>query len=91
MVAGTEFADAEIVIPLAKLQENFEAARDDLKVVMARRVGTDHDKMLVRADGYMTAWFCWTLQGDERAGGVFSGASPEIERNANWVDVRIQN
>ena len=40
---------------------------------MARRKNTDHGEMLVNADGYMTAWFCYTLKDDAEATKVFTG------------------
>ena len=40
------------------------------------------------ADGYMTAWFMYHLQGDEEAGAVFFGDNAEILNNANWQDVQ---
>ena len=48
--------------------------------------------MLIYADGYMTAWFRYTLMNDNEALGVFSGASPEIFQNVdNWQDVQSKN
>ena len=40
---------------------------------MARRKNTDHGEMLVNADRYMTAWFCYTLKDDAEATKVFTG------------------
>ena len=59
---------------------------------MARRKNIDHGDMLIYADGYMTAWFRYTLMNDNEALGVFSGASPEIFQNVdNWQDVQSKN
>ena len=47
--------------------------------------------MLTHADGYMTAWFRYTLMNDEEAGQAFSGDVPEILTNLdNWQDVQIK-
>jgi hypothetical protein len=43
--------------------------------------------MLMRSDGYMTAWMLYQLTGDEEAGTVFLGENAEILHNANWQDV----
>ena len=44
---------------------------------MARRVDADHGDILSFADGYMTAWFKWQLQGDEEAARAFIGNDAE--------------
>ena len=56
--------------------------------VLARRTDTGHGDMLPYADGYMTAWFMYHLQGDETAGTVFLGDNAEILNNANWQDIQ---
>lgn len=95
MTAGTLQADAGNekdygIAPLESLQENYAAVSDDVFKVLARRKDTDHGEMLMNADGYMTAWFCWLLQGDETAAGVFTGGAPELPRNTdNWQDVTV--
>ena len=38
-----------------------------------RRIGAEHGQMLYIADGYVTAWFMWQLQGDEEASKAFIG------------------
>ena len=92
MVAGTGKADAETIAPLDSLIRNFEALNDNIKAIMARRKNIDHGDMLIYADGYMTAWFRYTLMNDNEALGVFSGASPEIFQNVdNWQDVQSKN
>lgn len=48
---------------------------------MAQRKGTDHGAMLYSADGYVTAWFMYWLQGDEQAGAAFVGESAELLQN----------
>ena len=49
--------------------------------VMAVRKGAAHGDMLYSADGYVTAWFMWLLQGDSEAAKVFIGDSPELLSN----------
>ena len=51
------------------------------ETVAALRSGADHGKMLYCADGYVTAWFMWRLQGDQDAAGAFLGAGAEILSN----------
>ena len=53
----------------------------------ARAVGAEHEDMLVRTDGYMTAWMLYQLYGDEEAGQAFIGEDAEILSNANWQDI----
>lgn len=98
MVAGTKQMDAGDgiegsstvgIAPLFSLQENFDAISDDVPLVMARRKNKDHGDMLRYADGYMTAWFMYWLQGDEEAGKAFFGENAEIQTNANWQDVTV--
>lgn len=92
MVAGTEKVDAgdgknSGICPLVELQEKYNNISDSVSKVIARRKDTDHGNMLPYADGYMTAWFLYHLQGDEEAGTVFFGDDAEILRNDNWQDV----
>lgn len=46
--------------------------------------------MLYSADGYMTAWFCWQLKGDEKAAKAFR-VDGEIMSNPLYQDQRIDN
>ena len=97
MVAGTGATDdkevADItkeyagVAPLASLVENYEKISDDVLKVRARATGAEHEDMLARSDGYMTAWMLWQLRGDEEAATVFNGEAAEILHNNNWQDV----
>lgn len=57
--------------------------------VRALRPGMDHGKMLYSADGYVTAWFMWQLQGDQNAAKAFAGESPEILNNAMYQDAAV--
>ncbi len=97
MVAGTGPADAgtatdisadegQGICPLWSLAEGYHAIPKGVDKVMARLSGKDHGDMLRYADGYMTAWFMYHLQGDAYAGGAFYGENAEILQNPNWQD-----
>lgn len=48
----------------------------------------EKESIYTYADGYMKAWFRYTLMGDEKAAEVFIGEYPEILHNQeNWSDV----
>lgn len=53
---------------------------------MARRKDADHGDMLYFADGYVTAWFMWQLQGDSEAAKAFVGDNAEILSNELYQD-----
>lgn len=80
-------AENDVISPegVAGLFNSMSAAHK----VAALRAGMDHGKMLYSADGYVTAWFMWRLQGDEEAAKAFIGDSPELIRNPLYQDVRI--
>lgn len=88
MISGTsgEF-ETQAVIPIEKMIEMYNKI-PSLKA-MARRIGAEHGQMLYSADGYVTAWFMWQLQGDEEAGKAFSGDNPEIRNNKLYQDVQL--
>ena len=77
------------VAPLASLIENYDVISDDVLKVRARANGAEHEAMLVRSDGYMTAWMLWQLCDDKEASSVFIGEDAEILHNSNWKDVKI--
>lgn len=80
MLAGTEgFFETTVVIPLEKMLAMYEKISSPK--AMARRTGAEHGEMLYSADGYVTAWLMWQLQGDTHAAGAFTGDSPEILTN----------
>ena len=104
MVAGTGSADAgnveenrlelaegetQGICPLWWLRECFDAMPDTVPKIIGRLSGKDHGDIPFSADGYMTAWFMYWLQGDEAAGKAFFGADAEIGVNENWQDVTI--
>ena len=75
------------VSPLSALEENYNNIPDSVVKVRARAVGAEHEDMLARTDGYMTAWMLYQLYGDEEAGQAFIGEDAEILSNANWQDI----
>ena len=101
MVAGTGLLDAgeagspevaaeaqEVSIaPLWSQEEIYSLIPDEVPKLRARRAGADHAEMLPWPDGYMTAWFCYWLQGDEAAGRAFLGPDAEIAKNHLWQDL----
>ncbi|MFR9294393.1 MAG: alpha/beta hydrolase [Turicibacter sanguinis] len=90
-VAATGKSDAELIAPLLSLIDNYNRVESEQLTIMGRRKNVEHDQMLTHADGYMTAWFRYTLMNDEEAGQAFSGDVPEILTNLdNWQDVQIK-
>lgn len=87
MLAGTvgEF-ETELVIPLEQMERMY--GRMDVPKAMARRRDSEHGGMLYQADGYVTAWLMWQLQGDEAAAGAFQGAEAELLGNPQYQDQR---
>ena len=75
------------VAPLSSLIENYDLISDDHFKVRGRAAGAEHEDMLARSDGYMTAWMLYQLTGDEEAAKVFVGDDAEILNNTNWTDV----
>ena len=98
-IAGTGYFDAgtaeditategQGICPLWSLLANYEAIPDTVDKVIARRANTDHGDTNVRTKGYMTAWFMWLLQGDEKAGEAFKGSDAELLHNSLYQDVQ---
>jgi hypothetical protein len=90
-VAGTGDIDAKIIAPLSSLRASYEALPNGVPAAVARRNNADHETMLPLSDGYMTAWFRFTLMDDPTAAEAFKGSDPEIARNKNWRDVERKN
>ena len=86
MLASTGQTDSKIA-PLENIQKTYQNIPDDVMKVMARRNDCDHGEMLYYADGYVTAWFMWLLQGDETAAEAFVGETAEILANPLYQDV----
>lgn len=89
LMAGTEGEfETEVVLPVDKMISMFNKLETDK--VMARKTGCEHGHMLYSADGYVTAWFMWQLQGDKEAAKAFTGDAPEILENALYQDQRVE-
>ncbi|MFC3902589.1 Chlorophyllase enzyme [Acinetobacter marinus] len=88
-VTGDGAFDQKIA-PIASMIENQAKTSKSTLSVVAQRKGQDHGAMLYISNGYMTAWFLYTLNGDNQAKQVFAGRQPEIKQNTNWQDVRIK-
>lgn len=58
--------------------------------VMLRRKDTSHGEMLYSANGYVTAYFMWQLQGDIVARGAFIGSDAEVMNNALYQDQQAE-
>lgn len=88
MIAGTngDF-ETQSVIPIEKMIEMYNKIQSPK--VMLRRIGAEHGQMLYSADGYVTAWFMWQLQGDEEAGKAFIRDNPEIKNNELYQDIQL--
>lgn len=82
VLAGTE----KDVITIEDLQKMYSYITSDK--VMAVRSNTNHPEMLYSADGYVTAWFMWQLQGDEEAAKAFEGKDAEILNNKMYQDIK---
>ena len=75
------------VAPLSSLKEIYENMNNDVFKIRARVKNAEHQDMLTKTDGYMTAWMLYWLQNDEDAGKVFIGDDAEILNNSNWQDI----
>jgi len=75
------------VCPLESLIENYNSISADVMKIRARAAGAEHEEMLMRTDGYMTAWMLYHLKSDEDAAKVFFGENAEILHNENWQDI----
>lgn len=90
MVGGTGAIDANIISTPSGMKENYDGVSGNGLTVMARRKDTEHGYMLYKPDGYMTAWFMYTLNGDKTAKKAFLGSKPELKNNDIWQDVAIK-
>lgn len=68
--------------------EQLESIYDEIagSKIMARRKNTVHNEVLYSADGYVTAWFMWHLQGAQDAAKAFTGDDAEILSNLLYQD-----
>lgn len=83
LVSGAGGGD-DWVVTGEQIREIYNDISSD-KLVL-RRKETTHDQMLYSANGYVTAWFMWQLQGDENAAKAFVGEFPEIMSNELYQD-----
>ena len=88
-VTGDGFFDQKIA-PIASMIENQTKTSQGTLSVVAQRKGQDHGAMLYIGNGYMVAWFLYTLNGDNQAQQVFVGSNAELLRNSNWQNVNIK-
>ncbi len=75
------------VCPLESLIENYSSISADVVKIRARATGAEHEEMLMRTDGYMTAWMLYHLQGNQEAGKAFFTDDAEILHNKDWQDI----
>ncbi|MGY5486782.1 poly(ethylene terephthalate) hydrolase family protein [Paenibacillus sp. ALE2] len=88
MIIGSTGNTDEQIAPLEILQKLYNDIPNNVTKVMARRNDADHGQMLYYADGYVTAWFMYYLNGDTEAGNAFFGVNAEILSNANLQDIK---
>ena len=88
-VASNGFFDSQIIIPSKELEHLFDLSVHSPFRMMAIRKNVDHGNMLYTADGYVTAWFLYWLQGDKNAGTVFQ-KDGELAQNPLYEKVRIE-
>lgn len=86
LLSGTGNADENLVVNLKQLESIYNHIPDTNPKAMARRTDADHGDMLYFADGYVTAWFMWQLQGDSEAAKAFVGDNAEILINELYQD-----
>lgn len=89
LVSSTGNGDENLVVSGEQLQEIYEDIPGVAFKAMARRNGADHGDVLYFADGYMTAFFLWQLQGDQGAAGAFCGEGAELLTNGLYQDQAI--
>lgn len=100
MAIGLEYDPSKMAVPTLILAaaENDVISPDGVKgladaipagTITALRPGMDHGRMLYSADGYVTAWFMWKLQGDQEAAKAFVGESPELLGNTLYQDAAV--
>lgn len=75
------------VSPLKALVQVYDSIDNDTLKIRARVTNAEHEDMIFRTDGYMTAWFLYNLKNDENTGRTLIGDNAEILNNSNWQDV----
>lgn len=86
LLSGTGNVDENLVVSGEQLAEIYDAIPDDVPKLRLRRTGADHSDMLSAADGYVTAWLCWQLKGDQTAACAFVGEDAEVKTNPLYQD-----
>ena len=82
----------EKTVDIKEILINYEQFDNNLKVITGKHKNSDHGQMLVAADSYMTAWFCYILLDDKIAATAFEGDDAEMSKNElNWEEVRKKN
>ena len=89
LISSTGSADENLVVSGVQLKSIYDTVPDTVTKIMARRKDADHGDMLSYADGYMTAWFMWQLNGDAEAAGAFVGGDAEILTNSLYQDQHV--
>lgn len=79
------------VAPLSSLKENYNKLPNNIFKILARVSGAEHEDILVKTDGYMTAWMLYQLQDNKEAGAIFTGKNAEILNNSYWQDIEKNN
>lgn len=75
------------ICPLEALKFCYNNMFANAVKLRARATGAEHEEMLNRSDGYMTAWMLYWLQDNEDAGKVFFGENADILSNSNWQNI----
>ncbi len=88
IMASTGQTDAGLVVSKDQLRAIYDEIASPQKF-MAHRNDCDHGEMLYRADGYVTAFLLWQLEGDEEAAAAFTGTNPELAQNSLYEDVAL--
>lgn len=88
LIIGSTGAVDSTIASLENLKQLFADIPDSVDKVLARRNDADHGQMLYFADGYVTAWFMYYLQGDAEAGRAFFGDDAELYSNALYQDIQ---
>ncbi|MBP3478662.1 MAG: hypothetical protein J6K03_04155 [Oscillospiraceae bacterium] len=86
MIMGSTGQTDAGIASLAGMQALYDNISDDVPKLLARRNDGDHGEMLYYANGYVTAWLCYWLKGDQEAGKAFLGTDAEIAKNSLYQD-----
>ncbi|MFQ9667739.1 MAG: chlorophyllase/cutinase-like alpha/beta fold protein [Thomasclavelia spiroformis] len=78
---------AQGICPLWSLQENYNLLPKTVDKVIARKKNVDHGDSYKQFDGYMTAWFMYYLQDDNKAGTAFTKTG-ELSTNNLYQDIQ---